>query len=204
MNERAGTEVNFSMHQIDSFCALACASNDYDQQGETEVPLETPVEAPLAMSPRKAVVEMPATLKPEDAAATAADAEMKGRVIPAEQRTELFAGESQVTKLQCEGENANGERGDVPRAKDVATAVEEVNNLDKQGSGIAKTSLCSYFRSKGCKHGESCKFAHGESELQQRPDGSWDPTSERCKKPVEKRRMRMARAVTGSALLMFR
>lgn len=175
------------MHQIDSFCALACAPNDYDQRGKTEFPLETPVEAPLAMSPRKPVVEMPATMKPEDAVATAADAEMKGRVIPAEQRTELFAGESQVAKLQSQGETFNDKRTDVPRIKDVAAAVEKEKDLDKQGSGIAKTSLCSYFRSKGCKHGESCKFAHGESELQQRPDGSWDPTSERCKKPVEKK-----------------
>lgn len=138
------------------------------------------------MSPRKAVVEMPASLKPEDAAATAADAEMKGRVIPAEQRTELFAGESEVAKLQSQGETSNDKRRDVPRIKDVAAALEKEKDLDK-ASGIAKTSLCSYFRSKGCKHGESCKFAHGESELQQRPDGSWDPTSERCKKPVEKK-----------------
>ncbi|KAG0630729.1 hypothetical protein M758_1G200400 [Ceratodon purpureus] len=50
---------------------------------------------------------------------------------------------------------------------------------------IAKTSLCSYFRKKGCNHGENCKFAHGESELQMRPDGTWDPTSERCKKKEE-------------------
>lgn len=47
-----------------------------------------------------------------------------------------------------------------------------------------KTSLCSYFRKKGCRHGENCKYAHGESELQPRPDGTWDPTSERGKNPV--------------------
>lgn len=47
-----------------------------------------------------------------------------------------------------------------------------------------KTSLCSYFRSSGlsCSHGESCRYAHGESELRPRPDNTWDPTSERAKK----------------------
>ncbi|CAM6096069.1 unnamed protein product [Calypogeia fissa] len=44
-----------------------------------------------------------------------------------------------------------------------------------------KTSLCSYFRKKGCRHGAACRYAHGEEELKPRPDGSWDPTSERAK-----------------------
>ncbi|KAJ1269789.1 hypothetical protein BS78_06G004200 [Paspalum vaginatum] len=50
-----------------------------------------------------------------------------------------------------------------------------------------KTSLCSYFRrrgagAEGCSHGESCRYAHTEEELRQRPDGTWDPTSDRAKK----------------------
>ncbi|CAA0811991.1 Zinc finger CCCH domain-containing protein 24 [Striga hermonthica] len=47
-----------------------------------------------------------------------------------------------------------------------------------------KTSLCSYFRKTGgsCSHGESCRYAHGEEELRQRPDNTWDPTSQRAKK----------------------
>ncbi|XP_010521770.1 PREDICTED: zinc finger CCCH domain-containing protein 24 [Tarenaya hassleriana] len=47
-----------------------------------------------------------------------------------------------------------------------------------------KTSLCSYFRRHGasCSHGSACRYAHGEGELRQRPDGTWDPTSERAKK----------------------
>ncbi|KAL3849441.1 hypothetical protein ACJIZ3_011323 [Penstemon smallii] len=47
-----------------------------------------------------------------------------------------------------------------------------------------KTSLCSYFRRSddSCSHGDSCRYAHGESELRARPDNSWDPTSERAKK----------------------
>lgn len=51
-----------------------------------------------------------------------------------------------------------------------------------------KTSLCSYFRrSNGlCSHGETCRFAHGESELRIRPDNTWDPTSERSKKIARK------------------
>ncbi|KAJ0238889.1 Zinc finger CCCH domain-containing protein 24 [Hirschfeldia incana] len=46
-----------------------------------------------------------------------------------------------------------------------------------------KTSLCSYFRRQGsCSHGTTCKYAHGEKELRQKPDNTWDPTSERGKK----------------------
>ncbi|XP_010032006.1 zinc finger CCCH domain-containing protein 24 [Eucalyptus grandis] len=47
-----------------------------------------------------------------------------------------------------------------------------------------KTSLCSYFRrdSASCSHGAACRYAHTEEELRLRPDGTWDPTSERAKK----------------------
>ncbi|PHT35163.1 hypothetical protein CQW23_26963 [Capsicum baccatum] len=47
-----------------------------------------------------------------------------------------------------------------------------------------KTALCSYFRRNegSCNHGESCRYAHGESELRIRPDNTWDPTSQRAKK----------------------
>ena len=50
-----------------------------------------------------------------------------------------------------------------------------------------KTSLCSFFRrrgagAEGCSHGESCRYAHTEEELRPRPDGTWDPTSDRAKK----------------------
>lgn len=55
---------------------------------------------------------------------------------------------------------------------------------DKSKHPLWKTSLCSYFRRTGglCSHGESCRYAHGEDELRQRPDKTWDPTSERAKK----------------------
>ena len=59
-----------------------------------------------------------------------------------------------------------------------------------------KTSLCSYFRKRGCRHGEKCVYAHGESELQQRPDGTWDPTSERAKNVVAVEKME---SVSGAA-----
>ncbi|XP_065866944.1 zinc finger CCCH domain-containing protein 24 [Euphorbia lathyris] len=50
-----------------------------------------------------------------------------------------------------------------------------------------KTSLCSYFRrnSGSCSHGSDCKYAHGEEELRQRPDNTWDPTSGRAKKAIK-------------------
>ncbi|KAI0528818.1 hypothetical protein KFK09_001361 [Dendrobium nobile] len=48
-----------------------------------------------------------------------------------------------------------------------------------------KTSLCSFFRRPPggvCRHGDACRYAHGEAELRPRPDNSWDPTSKRAKK----------------------
>ncbi|KAL0927315.1 hypothetical protein M5K25_001477 [Dendrobium thyrsiflorum] len=48
-----------------------------------------------------------------------------------------------------------------------------------------KTSLCSFFRRPPggvCRHGDACRYAHGEAELRPRPNNSWDPTSERAKK----------------------
>ncbi|WJX44181.1 hypothetical protein P8452_31191 [Trifolium repens] len=49
-----------------------------------------------------------------------------------------------------------------------------------------KTSLCSYFRKHAsCSHGDTCRYAHSEEELRQRPDNTWDPTSERGKKALK-------------------
>lgn len=64
----------------------------------------------------------------------------------------------------------------------------EIETEQKQRHPLWKTSLCSYFRKSdgSCSHGESCRFAHGESELRVRPDGTWDPTSERAKKMSKK------------------
>lgn len=58
------------------------------------------------------------------------------------------------------------------------------SSSDKTQHPMWKTSLCSYFRKSGgsCSHRESCRYAHGEEELRQRPDNTWDPTSERAKK----------------------
>ncbi|KAK4789112.1 hypothetical protein SAY86_020431 [Trapa natans] len=59
----------------------------------------------------------------------------------------------------------------------------EGEEADCPPNPLWKTSLCSYFRRTGgsCSHGSTCRYAHGEEELRQRPDGSWDPTSERGK-----------------------
>ncbi|CAN7051304.1 hypothetical protein IGI04_027211 [Brassica rapa subsp. trilocularis] len=61
---------------------------------------------------------------------------------------------------------------------------EKTTNLESSTpSPWFKTSLCSYFRRQGsCSHGAACKYAHGENELRQKPDNTWDPTSERGKK----------------------
>lgn len=59
----------------------------------------------------------------------------------------------------------------------------EGKDADPSLNPLWRTSLCSYFRRTGgsCSHGSSCRYAHGEEELRQRPDGSWDPTSEKGK-----------------------
>ncbi len=76
------------------------------------------------------------------------------------------------------------ETGDAVKNSKMETgnvAVEKTKSSDEAAAQRMKTSLCSYFRKKGCRHGENCRYAHGESELQPRPDGTWDPTSERAK-----------------------
>lgn len=64
----------------------------------------------------------------------------------------------------------------------------ETETEQKQQNPLWKTTLCSYFRRNdgSCSHGESCRYAHGESELRVRPDNTWDPTSERAKKMAKK------------------
>jgi len=76
------------------------------------------------------------------------------------------------------------ETGDAVKNSKMETgnvAVEKTKSSEEAAAQRMKTSLCSYFRKKGCRHGENCRYAHGESELQPRPDGTWDPTSERAK-----------------------
>ncbi|OIT32306.1 PREDICTED: zinc finger CCCH domain-containing protein 24 [Nicotiana attenuata] len=64
----------------------------------------------------------------------------------------------------------------------------ETKQQQQRPSPLWKTSLCSYFRrnDNSCSHGETCRYAHGESELRPRPDSTWDPTSERAKKMAKK------------------
>lgn len=86
----------------------------------------------------------------------------------------------------------------------MVVAAGELNGVSETLSAVkrppdvarVKTSLCSYFRKRGCRHGENCVYAHGESELQQRPDGTWDPTSERAKNVVAVEKME---SVSGGA-----
>jgi hypothetical protein len=76
------------------------------------------------------------------------------------------------------------ETGDAVKNSKMETGnvvVEKYKSSEEAAAQRMKTSLCSYFRKKGCRHGENCRYAHGESELQPRPDGTWDPTSERAK-----------------------
>ncbi|KAM6578868.1 hypothetical protein CsatB_030705 [Cannabis sativa] len=65
---------------------------------------------------------------------------------------------------------------------------QEPNPTNPSATPLWKTSLCSFFRrqSGSCSHGSTCRYAHGEEELRQRPDNTWDPTSERAKKVQKK------------------
>jgi tRNA (uracil-5-)-methyltransferase len=183
------------MHQMDTFCALAAplttAQASLGSLKSSEVPLKAPHDAPLAMEAGQAVVEEPASMQPVDALAAAAGRESKGRIVPEEDRMEVMASHEAVERLKSEDSDDEDGHESYNKPKDVAERVEigeEADGFVKRpvDPAIAKTSLCSYFRKKGCNHGENCKFAHGESELQMRPDGTWDPTSERCKKKEEK------------------
>ncbi|KAG2570258.1 zinc finger CCCH domain-containing protein 24-like [Panicum virgatum] len=85
------------------------------------------------------------------------------------------------------GEKRKREEGSPDAAAEDAPAA---SGEDAAGGGrhpMWKTSLCSFFRrrgagAEGCSHGESCRYAHTEEELRPRPDGTWDPTSDRAKK----------------------
>ncbi|XP_060169575.1 zinc finger CCCH domain-containing protein 24 [Lycium barbarum] len=66
--------------------------------------------------------------------------------------------------------------------------IEAETEQKQEQNPLWKTTLCSYFRrnDNSCSHGETCRYAHGESELRIRPDNTWDPTSERAKKMAKK------------------
>ncbi|KAJ8543924.1 hypothetical protein K7X08_025542 [Anisodus acutangulus] len=72
----------------------------------------------------------------------------------------------------------------LPTEKRKREETETSTEQQKQQNPLWKTTLCSYFRRNdgSCSHGETCRYAHGESELRVRPDNTWDPTSERAKK----------------------
>ncbi|TKW02898.1 hypothetical protein SEVIR_7G032500v4 [Setaria viridis] len=88
------------------------------------------------------------------------------------------------------GEKRKREEGSPDAATEDAPPASAAFGEDAASSGrhpMWKTSLCSYFRrrgagAEGCSHGESCRYAHTEEELRPRPDGTWDPTSDRAKK----------------------
>jgi tRNA (uracil-5-)-methyltransferase len=75
---------------------------------------------------------------------------------------------------------------DAPSAPASTCSAEDAAGSDVARHPMWKTSLCSFFRrrgagAEGCSHGDSCRYAHTEEELRPRPDGTWDPTSDRAK-----------------------
>lgn len=82
-------------------------------------------------------------------------------------------------KLMTEADG-DEKQGKIPSSKEAGGLQERVDFPSHW-----KTSLCSFFRRPPggvCRHGDACRFAHGEAELLPRRDDSWDPTSERAKK----------------------
>ncbi|XP_020592356.1 zinc finger CCCH domain-containing protein 24 [Phalaenopsis equestris] len=82
-------------------------------------------------------------------------------------------------------------KSSVPSGEAGEVSSGEAGGLREQGvdlHSLWKTSLCSFFRRPPggiCRHGDDCRYAHGEAELRPRPDKSWDPTSERAKKLIK-------------------
>lgn len=186
---RDGLRIAATMHQLESFCAMASQNNAGTAEDKVvEDPLKLPVDEPMKFEPKKGVVELPVSLTPVDALATAAGVGGKGRVVSSEELQQSHAVIPDVPSDTGSVGSADDEK-DVMGGEVLESAARDDGDRDAKppaNPAIAKTSLCSYFRKKGCNHGENCKFAHGESELQQRPDGSWDPTSERGKKKEDK------------------
>lgn len=80
---------------------------------------------------------------------------------------------------------------------------EKVNEGQRDGlkeeNAFFKTSLCSYFRKGSCKQ-EVCRYAHGEEELRIRPDGTWDPTSQKAKEIQAKLKEKAKKCPSGYTL----
>lgn len=112
--------------------------------------------------------------------------------------------ETETLSLAAAMEVEEGSSDDDDEGERIVMAAGESNVVSDAVSAVkrpldvarVKTSLCSYFRKRGCRHEENCVYAHGESELQQRPDGTWDPTSERAKNVVAVEKME---SVSGGA-----
>ncbi|KAL2613299.1 hypothetical protein R1flu_024991 [Riccia fluitans] len=116
----------------------------------------------------------------------------RGPVVEPELRAE--SGEEPPAKqvklgLEEDGKNSEGISSSPgePRTEQEEEGRISIKALPSDLSGVVssvprlKTSLCSYFRKGNCRHGDQCRYAHGEAELKPRPDGTWDPTSDTAK-----------------------
>lgn len=102
--------------------------------------------------------------------------------LPEHRETKIASGSSvSVGDTAANGLHVSGASAGAPAAEGLGQSLPSDLGAGTSSVQRTKTSLCSYFRKKGCRHGAACRYAHGEEELQPRPDGSWDPTSERAK-----------------------
>jgi hypothetical protein len=156
-----------------------------DHEQEQQIPAETAAaeeEEPPAAAVAVAVASP--EMKLEDHDQNHGDEEDE-EVAEEEEEEEVAAmvevEEKNQLLLQPKGLPETGDAVKYSKMQTGNVTVEKTKSSEEAAAQRMKTSLCSYFRKKGCRHGENCRYAHGESELQPRPDGTWDPTSERAK-----------------------
>jgi hypothetical protein len=150
-----------------------------DHEQEQQIPAETAA-AEEEEPPAAAVAFASPEMKLEDHDQNHGDEEDEeeeeeevAAMVEVEEKNQLLLQPKELPETGGAVKNSKMETGNV--------AVEKTKSSEESAAQRMKTSLCSYFRKKGCRHGENCRYAHGESELQPRPDGTWDPTSERAK-----------------------
>ena len=155
------------------FLSLSSQGALIEVPGIVEIQLEARNEREVGKENETSSVEIPAS---EGGVPLQQDDGLRGEEMSSDEDEDIKFSESGVKAKTSKDPKVAEERKPGGGLRDYTRTVDDPTRM--------KTSLCSYFRKKGCRHGENCKYAHGESELQPRPDGSWDPTSERGKNPV--------------------
>jgi hypothetical protein len=171
-----------------------------DHEQEQQIPKETAAaeeEEPPAAAVAVASPEMKLEDHDQNHGEEEEEEEEVAAMVEVEEKNQLLLQPKGLPETGDAVKNSKMETGNV--------AVEKTKSSEEAAAQRMKTSLCSYFRTKGCRHGENCRYAHGESELQPRPDGTWDPTSERAKSflATQKQHEQQDAAAAGGVKVMM-